>query len=74
MGFQMRCGGRRWRWPLWVAALAYLDRLIAQIRTEEAARKILAAMHPSTEVPQLQPAHAAPTFQREAGSREDWMN
>jgi bacterioferritin-associated ferredoxin len=47
-------------------------RLIALIKTEETAKKILAAMHLPTEVPQLHPARPPPT--REAPSDEDWVN
>jgi hypothetical protein len=47
-------------------------RLIALIKTEETAKKMLAAMHPPTEVQQLHPASPPPT--REARSDEDWVN
>jgi hypothetical protein len=50
-------------------------RLIALIKTEETAKKILAAMHLPTEVPQLHPARPPPTPPtREAPSDEDWVN
>jgi hypothetical protein len=47
-------------------------RLIALHKTEETAKKILAAMHLPTEVPKLHPARPPPT-QRER-SDEDWVN
>jgi hypothetical protein len=47
-------------------------RLIALIKTEETAKKILAAMHLPTEVPQLHPARPPPT--QGERSDEDWVN
>ena len=47
-------------------------RLIALIKTEETAKKILTAMHLPTEVPQLPPARPPPT--QGEGSDEDWVN
>ena len=46
-------------------------RLIALIKTEDVARKILTAMHLPTEVPELHPARPPP---RAACGGEDWVN
>jgi hypothetical protein len=46
-------------------------RLIALIKTEDVARKILTAMHLPTEVPELHPARPPP---RAAGGVDDWVN
>jgi hypothetical protein len=46
-------------------------RLIALIKTEDIAQKILTAMHLPTEVPELHPARPPP---RAAGGGEDWLN
>ena len=46
-------------------------RLIALIKTEDVARKILTAMHLPTEVPELHPARPPP---RAAGGGDDWVN
>jgi hypothetical protein len=50
--------------------------LIALIKTEEIAKKILAAMHLPTEVPKLHPARPPPTPPptQEVHSDEDWVN
>jgi hypothetical protein len=47
-------------------------RLIALIKSEDIARKILTAMHLPTEVPQLHPARPPPTQQ--AQRDEDCLN
>jgi hypothetical protein len=49
-------------------------RLIALIKTEDTAKKILTAMHLPTEIPQLHPARPPPTSCREARDAEDWVN
>ena len=46
-------------------------RLIALIKSEDIAKKILTAMHLPTEVPELHPARPPP---RAAGDDEDWLN
>jgi hypothetical protein len=46
-------------------------RLIALIKTEAIAKKILAAMHLPTEIPELHPARPPP---RETKGDEDWLN
>src|ERR1035437_8365827 len=46
-------------------------RLIALIKTEDIARKILPATHLPTEVPELHPARPPP---RAAGGGDDWVN
>ena len=46
-------------------------RLIALIKTEDIARKILTAMHLPTEIPELHPARPPP---RQPGSGDDWVN
>jgi hypothetical protein len=46
-------------------------RLIALIKTEAFAKKILAAMHLPTEIPQLHPARPPP---RDVDGGEDWLN
>ena len=52
-------------------------RLIALIKSEETAKKILDAMHLPSEVPQLHPARPPPTSCQEAcdaEGAEDWLN
>jgi hypothetical protein len=46
-------------------------RLIALIKTEDVAKKILTAMHLPTEIPELHPARPPP---RQPESGEDWVN
>ena len=46
-------------------------RLIALIKTEHVAKKILTAMHLPTEIPELHPARPPP---QAAGGGEDWVN
>ena len=46
-------------------------RLIALIKTQEVAKKILSAMHLPAEVPELHPARPPP---RAAGGDDDWVN
>jgi hypothetical protein len=46
-------------------------RLIALIKTEDVAKKILTAMHLPTEIPELHPARPPP---QAAGGGEDWVN
>jgi hypothetical protein len=45
--------------------------LIALIKTQDVAKKILTAMHLPSEVPELHPARPPP---REAGVGDDWVN
>jgi hypothetical protein len=53
-------------------------RLVALIKSEEVARKILTAMHLPTEVPELHPARPPPGTPGAAGSQEGagerWLN
>ena len=53
-------------------------RLIALIKTEETAKKILTAMHLPTEVPQLHPARPPPSSpgveDGEEYASENWLN
>ena len=46
-------------------------RLIALIKTEDVANKILTAMHLPSDVPQLRPARPPP---HKAGGGDDWLN
>jgi hypothetical protein len=46
-------------------------RLIALIRSEEIAQKILTAMHLPVDIPQLHPARPPP---QKASSGDDWLN
>jgi len=46
-------------------------RLIALIKTEDIAKKILTAMHLPTDIPQLHPARPPP---RAVGGGDDWVN
>ena len=59
-GFEMVC--TKCKGPL---------RLIALIKTEDIAKRILTAMHLPTEIPELHPARPPPG---EAGSGDDWVN
>jgi hypothetical protein len=47
-------------------------RLIALIKTEDVAKKILTAMHLPTDVPQLHPARPPP--RKEEGGDDDCVN
>jgi hypothetical protein len=53
-------------------------RLVALIKSEDVARKILTAMHLLTEVPELHPARPPPGTDRAAGGQEEagdsWLN
>jgi hypothetical protein len=49
-------------------------RLIALIKSEATAKKILDAMHLPSEVPRLHPARPPPTSCPEACGAEDWVN
>jgi hypothetical protein len=49
-------------------------RLIALIKSEDIAKKILTAMHLPTEVPELHPARPPRPPPRAAGDDEDWLN
>jgi hypothetical protein len=46
-------------------------RLIALIKTEDIAKKILTAMHLPSDVPQLSPARPPP---QKTGGGDDWLN
>ena len=46
-------------------------RLIALIKTEDVAKKILTAMHLPVDIPQLRPARPPP---QKAGGGDDWLN
>jgi hypothetical protein len=46
-------------------------RLIALIKTEGVAKKILTAMHLPVDIPQLRPARPPP---QKAGGGDDWLN
>jgi hypothetical protein len=46
-------------------------RLIALIKSEDIAKKILTAMHLPADVPELHPARPPP---RETGGGDDWVN
>jgi hypothetical protein len=46
-------------------------RLIALIKSEDIAKKILTAMHLPADVPELHPARPPP---RENGGGDDWLN
>jgi hypothetical protein len=45
--------------------------LIALIKTEDVANKILTAMHLPVDIPQLRPARPPP---QKAGGGDDWLN
>ncbi len=47
-------------------------RLVALVKTQDIAKKILTAMHLPTEVPELHPARPPPGAVREARGGEDW--
>jgi hypothetical protein len=49
-------------------------RLIALIKSEATAKKILDAVHLPSEVPKLHPARPPPTSCSEADGAEDWVN
>jgi hypothetical protein len=49
-------------------------RLIALIKSEATAKKILDAMHLPSEVPRLHLARPPPTARQEACGAEDWVN
>ncbi len=49
-------------------------RLVALVKSQDTAKKILTAMHLPTEVPELHPARPPPPPDREAGDAEDWLN
>ena len=51
-----------------------LLRLIALVKNQDVAKKILTAMHLPTEVPELHPARPPPPAEREARDAEDWLN
>jgi hypothetical protein len=47
-------------------------RLIALVKNQDVAKKILTAMHLPTEVPELNPARPPPAADREVRDAEDW--
>jgi len=49
-------------------------RLIALIKTEAVAKKILKAMHLPTEIPELHPARPARPPPGDTGGGDDWLN
>jgi len=49
-------------------------RLIALVRNQDIAKRILTAMHLSTEVPELHPARPPPGCDREGQDAEEWVN
>ena len=49
-------------------------RLIALIKNQDTARKILVAMHLPASVPELHPARPPPGSDREAGDEEEWVS
>jgi len=49
-------------------------RLIALIKNQDVAKRILVAMHLCADVPELHPARPPPTRAREARDVEDWVN
>ena len=49
-------------------------RLIALVKNQDIARKILVAMHLPASVPELHPARPPPPADREARDAEDWLN
>jgi hypothetical protein len=49
-------------------------RLIALIKTEDIAKKILTTMHLPTEIPEPHPARPPPTSRREAAGGKNWLN
>jgi hypothetical protein len=51
-----------------------LLRLIALIKTESVAQKILKAMHLPTEIPELHPARPPRPPPGDTSSSDDWLN
>lgn len=49
-------------------------RLIALVKSQDIAKKILTAMHLPTEVPELHPARPPPGREREGRDAQDWVN
>jgi len=49
-------------------------RLIALIKNQDIAKKILVAMHLPASVPELDPARPPPAADREARDADDWLN
>jgi hypothetical protein len=49
-------------------------RLIALIKTEDLAKKILKAMHLPSDVPQLRPARPPRPPTGDTGRGDDWLN
>jgi hypothetical protein len=49
-------------------------RLIALVKKQDTARKILVAMHLPADVPELHPARPPAAADREAGDAEEWVN
>jgi len=49
-------------------------RLIALIKTEDLAKKILTAMHLPSDVPQLRPARPPRPPVGDTGRGDDWLN
>jgi len=49
-------------------------RLIALVKNQDTAKKILVAMHLPTDVPELHPARPPPAADREAWDAEEWVN
>jgi hypothetical protein len=49
-------------------------RLIALVKNQDVAKKILTAMHLPTEVPELHPARPPPPADREARDVKAWLN
>jgi hypothetical protein len=62
-GFELVC--QKCKFPL---------RLIALIKNQDVAKKILTAMHLPAEVPQPHAARSPPASEREARDAEDWVN
>ena len=62
-GFELVC--QKCRSPL---------RLIALVKNQDTAKKILVAMHLPTEMPELHPARPPPGSNREARDAEEWEN
>jgi hypothetical protein len=49
-------------------------RLIALIKSEDVAKKILTAMHLPSDVPQLRPARPPRPPPQKTGGGDDWLN
>ena len=47
-------------------------RLIALVKSQDTAKKILVAMHPPASVPEVHPARPPPARDREARDAEEW--